>query len=88
MTLEELFKIPKGMSLEEYEKLLKEKQKLERKIRKASDDIFFEEDSLQILSDEVGSERYNKHLENKRRAMVRIEKARVKLTQINDKLKG
>lgn len=88
MTLKELFRIPKGMSLEEYESLLKKKQKLEKRIRKASYTIFDEADSLEVLSDEVGSERYNKHLVNKQKTEVKMEKARAELKLIEKKLNG
>ena len=86
MTLVELFAMPKGMNPMEYEKLLKDKQKLEKQIRKASDTIFDEEESLDILADEIGSERYNKHLENKQKAEAKREKAQAKLEQIVKKL--
>lgn len=69
MTLEEMLAMPKGMKFEEYESLLKDKQRLERQIRKASDIIFAENDSLEVLADEIGSERYNKHLANKRQKL-------------------
>lgn len=86
MTLVELLAMPKGMNPMEYEKLLKDKQKLERQIRKASDTIFDEEESLDILADEVGSDRYDKHLANKQRAEVKREIAMAKLEQIEKKL--
>ena len=80
--------MPKGMDLLEYENLLKEKHKLEKQIRKTSDTIFAEEDSLEVLSDEVGSKRYNKHLVNKQNAESKREKAQTKLKQIIKKLNG
>jgi len=86
MTLVELLAMPKGMNPIEYEKLLKDKQKLENQIRKASNTIFDEEESLDILADEVGSERYNKHLANKQKAEAKREKAQEKLEQIEKKL--
>ena len=88
MTVAEMLVMPKGMDFLEYENLLKEKHKLEKQIRKASDTIFAEEDSLEILSDEVGSERYNKHLVNKQKAESKREKAQTKLKQIIKKLNG
>lgn len=88
MTLVELLAMPKGMNPMEYEKLLKDKQKLEKQIRKASDTIFDEEESLDILADEVGSERYNKHLENKQKAEAKREKAKAKMEQLELKLNG
>jgi hypothetical protein len=86
MTMTELLAMPNGMRFEEYEKLLDEKQKLEKKIRRASNTIFDEEESLEVLADEVGSERYNKHLVNKQKAEAKKEKAKAKLEQIEKKL--
>ena len=82
MTIAEALSIPKGMDFEEYEKLLNDKQKLKKQIAKASDTIQSEADSLEVLSDEVGSERYNKHLQSKQKAEAKIEKAKVKLQTI------
>lgn len=88
MTIAGMLVMPKGMDLLEYENLLKEKHKSEKQIRKVSDTISAEEDSLEILSDEVGSERYNKHLVNKQKAESKREKAQIKLEQITKKLNG
>lgn len=82
MTIAEALSIPKGMDFEEYGKLLNDKQKLEKQIAKASDTIQSEVDSLEVLSDEVGSERYNKHLQSKQKAEAKREKAQVKLQTI------
>lgn len=82
MTLAEMLAMPKGMNVVDYENLLKEKHKLENQIRKASDIIFMENDSLEILADEIGSERYNKHLESKQKAETKRDKAQAKLEQI------
>ena len=82
MTIAEALSIPKGMDFEEYEKLLNDKQKLEKQIAKASDTIQSEVDSLEVLSDEVGSERYNKHLQSKQKAEAKKEKAQAKLQTI------
>ena len=54
---------------------------------RASNTIFDEEDSLDILSDEVGSERYNKHLESKQKAETKKVNAEAKLKLIINKLK-
>lgn len=88
MTIAEALSIPKGMDFEEYGKLLNDKQKLEKQIAKASKDIDFEVDSLEVLSDEVGSERYNKHLQNKQKAEVKREKAQAKLQAIMERIGG
>lgn len=82
MTIAEALSIPKGMDFEEYEKLLKEKHKLEKQITKASDDIYDEMDSLDVLSDEEGSENYNRHLQAKLKAEAKREKAQAKLQTI------
>lgn len=87
MTITEALSIPKGMDFEEYEKLLKDKQKLEKQIAKASKDINFEVDSLEVLEDEKGSERYNKHLQSKQKAEVKREKAQTKLQAIMERIK-
>ena len=86
MTLEEALSIPKGMDFKEYEKLLNDKKKLVRQINKASADIDFENDSLEVLADEVGSDRYNKHLQNKQKAEAKREKAQAKLKAIMEVL--
>ena len=86
MTLGEALMIPKGMTFEEYEKLLKEKRKLEKQITKASEDIYDETDSLDVLSDEEGSEKYNRHLQAKLKAESKRAKAQQKLNAIYLKL--
>lgn len=86
MTIAEALSIPKGMNFEEYEKLLNDKQKLEKQISKASMEIDFEVDSLEVLSDEVGSERYNKHLLNKQKMEAKREKAQAKLQAIKERI--
>ena len=86
MTLTEALSIPKGMDFEEYEKLLKDKQKLKKQIAKASSEIDFEVEGLEVLSDEVGSERYNKHLQNKQKAEAKREKAQTKLQAITERI--
>ena len=50
MTIAEALSISKGMDFEEYEKLLKDKQKLEKQIAKTSDTIQSEVDSLEVLA--------------------------------------
>ena len=86
LTLAEFLAIPIGMDFKEYEKLLNDKRKLERQITKISNDIYGEEDSLDVLADEIGSERYNKHLENKRKAEAKRERVQKKLEFINKRL--
>lgn len=87
MTIVEALAIPKGMTFEEYGKLLEEKKKLEAKCRRLSNKIFDEEDSLEVLADEVGSELYNKHFQSKRKAEVKREKLQAELSEIMKKLR-
>lgn len=77
MTFEELLKMPKGMSIEEYTKLLKKKKRIENRLTRVSNLIYDEEDSLEVLSDEVGSDCYNRHLEKKQE----LETEKVKLLE-------
>ena len=60
MTLDEFFNIPKGMSMEEWEKELKRQKRQDRKKRKLSDQIQECEDALEVLEDEKGSDRWVK----------------------------
>lgn len=77
MTFEELLKMPKGMSIEEYTKLLKKQKRIKNRLTRVSNLIYDEEDSLDVLSDEVGSDLYNRHLEKKQE----LENERVKLLE-------
>ena len=65
MTLEEMLKMPKGMDIEEYNKLLKKQKRIKNHLTKVSNLIYEENDSLDVLIDEIGSDRYNRHLEKK-----------------------
>ena len=88
MTITEVLNIPKCMSFTEYEKLLEEKKKLEKQIAKASDIIQSENGSLEVLADEVGSDRHNKHLQTRQKAEIKRKKAQAKLKDIIGKLKA
>lgn len=88
MTLEQLFAMPVGMELAEYEKLLNEKARLEKKIKKARLDIDFAYDALAVLADEEGSDRYNKHLHVIEDKKFIIYTSEQKLNTIKKKLKG
>lgn len=77
MTVEEMLKMPKGMGIEEYNNLLKKQKRIKTRLTKVSNLIDDEEDSLDVLSDEVGSDRYNRHLEKKQE----LENEQVKLLE-------
>ena len=86
LTFTEFLAMPYGMDFREYEKLLDNKRKLEKRITKLSEDIDSEEDSIEILTDEIGSERYNRHLINKQMAEASRERAQKKLRLIMERL--
>jgi hypothetical protein len=75
MTLEELIKMSKGMGIEEFNKLLKKQNRIRNRLTKVSNLIDDEIDSLEALSDEIGSDRYNRHLEK----LQELENEQVKL---------
>ena len=77
MTFEELLKMPKGMDIEEYNKILKKLKRIKNRLTRVSNLIYEENDSLDVLIDEIGSDRYNRHLEKKQE----LENEQVKLLE-------
>lgn len=71
MTLEEFLSIPNGMDFVEYEEILKKKKRIEKRLYKVSEMIEGKECSLDVLSDEIGSERYSRHFEEKQKLEVK-----------------
>lgn len=67
MTFEELLKMPKGMSIEEFNKLLKKQKRIRNRLTKVSNLIYDEIDSLEMLSDEIGSDRIERKRRKRRR---------------------
>lgn len=61
MTIHELLTMPVGYLPDEWEKELKRRKNVEKRVRKLSDEIDGEVESLEVLRDELGSERWNKH---------------------------
>ena len=66
--------------------LLKEKKSMQKKIGTLSNKIQDEEYSLEVLENEAGSERYNKHLQCKQKAESKREKEQAKLSAILKRL--
>lgn len=68
MTVDEVLKF-KGKDIKEYEKMLDKRQKLMREVRRLSDKIFDEEDSIGVLLESYGElsgeerGRLNRHME-------------------------
>ena len=87
MTLTEFSQMPKGLTMPQYEKLLQEKKRLEKQVKKYSGLIDFEADSLDILKDEAGSDRHKKHFEQMQHYTTEREKALKRLADIETVLK-
>lgn len=60
MTIDELVAKPKDMTMDQWEKELKKRKQREKRVGILNDKIQECEDALNVLSDEVGSERWNK----------------------------
>ena len=58
MTIQDLLCIPKGISLEEWEKRIKKRDSLQKKIKTLCNKHYDIMDALDVLQDEVGSERW------------------------------
>lgn len=86
MTLEEFLNIPNGMDVIEYEEILKKKKKIEKRLYKVNEMIDGEECSLDVLSDEIGSERYSRHFEEKQKLEVKQKKLLEELKLLKAKL--
>ena len=59
MTIQDLLNIPKGISLEEWEKRIKKRDLLHKKIKTLWNKHYDIVDALDVLQDEMGSERWN-----------------------------
>ena len=79
--------MPKGLTMPQYEKLLQEKKRLEKQVKKYSGLVDFEADALDILKDEDGSERHKKHLKQMQNYTTEREKALKRLADIETVLK-
>lgn len=86
MTISEALSIPKSMNFEEYGKILEKKKKIQTSIRNLSIKIEDQECSLEVLSDEIGSERYNRHLQEKQKYESKRLKLQEELTIIEKQL--
>ena len=59
MTIQDLLNMPKGISLEEWEKRIKKRDSLRKRIRSLCNKRSDIMDALDVLQDEMGSERWN-----------------------------
>ena len=60
MTIQDLLNMPVGMTPEQWDDELKRRKRIELKLSRLSMKRDSLEDKLDVLSDEIGSERYNK----------------------------
>jgi len=75
MTIDELLRWPKGMSLEEYQRQLRKEKRKKNRLWKLIEEQYDLEDALQVLEDEKGSERYN-------RKAQRLEEVKAEISKI------
>lgn len=74
MTIEQLLAMPDGMSIEEYSRILETQEKRKRRLQRLSQERDYLEDALVVLSDEVGSPRYQKKAKRLEKVRAEIEK--------------
>ena len=86
MTLKDLLLMPAGMDIEEYQIKLKSINNAEKRLKTLSNKLYDEEGSLEVLADEIGSERYNRHLHNYNKIITEIDKVKKKIDKLNAEL--
>lgn len=79
MTLSEFLSMPKGMKPDEWEAELKRRNKINDRLRKLSTERYDLLDALDVLKDEVGSDRYNKKKSRLSEVETKIEKLKASL---------
>ena len=79
MTLSEFLSMPKGMKPDEWEDELKRKNKINKQLRKLNTERYDLLDALDVLKDEIGSDRYNKKKSRLSEVEAKIEKLKASL---------
>ena len=79
MTLSEFLSMPKGMKPDELEVELKRKDKINNQLRKLNTERYDLLDALDVLKDEIGSDRYNKKKSRLSEVEAKIEKLKASL---------
>ena len=79
ITIEEVLACPKGMSVEEYHLLLEKQEKRNQRLRRLSSERDFLLDGLAVLSDEVGSDRYQKKWKRLQKVKAEIDRLQTNL---------
>lgn len=79
MTLSEFLSMQKGMKPDEWEAELRCKDKINNQLRKLNTERYDLLDALDVLKDEVGSDRYNKKKSRLSEVEAKIEKLKASL---------
>lgn len=74
MTLSEFLSMPKGMKPDEWEAELKRRNKINSQLRKLNTERYDLLDALDVLKDEIDSDRYNKKKSRLSDVEAKIEK--------------
>ncbi len=79
MTIQDLLRMPRGMKPDEWEAELKRKDKINNQLRKLNTERYDLLDALDVLKDEIGSDRYNKKKSRLSEVEAKIEKLKASL---------
>lgn len=79
MTIQDLLRMPKGMKPDEWEAELKCRNKINNQLRKLNTERYDLLDALDVLKDEIGSDRYNKKKSRLSQVEAKIEKLKASL---------
>lgn len=79
MTIQDLMRMPKGMKPDEWEAELKRRNKINNQLRKLTTERYDLLDALNILKDEIGSDRYNKKKSRLSDVEAKIEKLKASI---------
>ena len=79
MTLSEFLSMPKGMKPDEWESELKRKNNINSQLRKLNTERYDLLDALDVLKDEIGSDRYNKKKSMLSEVETKIEKLKASI---------
>lgn len=86
MTLAEALSCPVRVSFEEWGNYIKADKKISKQIGNVCEDIYCIEIGLEILSDEKGSERYNKKMNEYTKAKKKLERLYKKQEDLREDL--
>jgi tetrahydromethanopterin S-methyltransferase subunit G len=79
MTIQDLLKMPKGMKPDEWEAELKRRNKINNQLMKLSTERYDLLDAIDVLKDEIGSDRYNKKKSRLSEVEAKIEKLKASI---------